>query len=176
MARPVARIQACETRACAFGPYVARHAVELFDRYIEGIAFRVLQKQIVAHDTRYLLAYDFFEQRNAVHRMNDVVARFERERDFGDIDMAAIAHARATPLRVVDRNHADFCRRNDHAQGDIHVDDVHDAFFQGTNIAMPPGVVAKRFRAFGLRGRERMRRLGVVAFVGSRVENFMHGQ
>ena len=89
MARPVARIQACETRACAFGPYVARHAVELLDRYIEGIAFRVLQKQIVAHDTRYLLAYDFFEQRHAVYRMNDVVARFERERDFGDVDMAS---------------------------------------------------------------------------------------
>ena len=41
---------------------------------------------------------------------------------------------------------------------------------------MPPGVVAKRFRAFGLRGRERVLGLGVVAFVGSRVENFMHGQ
>ena len=46
--------------------------------------------------------HDFFEQRHAVHRMNDVVARFERERDFGDVDMAAIAHARATTLRVVD--------------------------------------------------------------------------
>ena len=84
--------------------------------------------------------------------MNDVVARFERERDFGDVDMAAIAHARATPLRVVNRNHADFCRRNDHAQGDIHVDDVHDAFFQGTNIAMPPGVVVGDFARLACAG------------------------
>ena len=41
---------------------------------------------------------------------------------------------------------------------------------------MPPGVVAEQFRAFGLRGRERLRGFGLVAFVGSRVENLVHGQ
>ena len=46
--RPIRRVQARQARVAAFGADVACDAVELFDRHVELVAFRILEQQVVA--------------------------------------------------------------------------------------------------------------------------------
>ena len=62
-------------------------------------------------------------------RMHYVVARLERKRDLRHIDAAPFARSHGT-LRVRKGDESHLCRREDHAKGDIHIDDVDLTSFE----------------------------------------------
>ena len=134
-ARPIARVQARETRAGTLGPHIARHSVELLYGNIELIALRVFKQQIVAHDARDLLAHEVFEECDAMGGMDHVIARLERKRDLGYVDAAAVADARVAPLGIMDGYKGEFCLGDNHAERNIHVYHVHHAGAQKRLLA-----------------------------------------
>ena len=88
-ARPVGRVQARATRRGALGAHVARDAIELLNRHEQLVALSVFQQQVIARCAVDFTPYQLFEVRHAVLRVHYVVARLIRERDLGDVDVAA---------------------------------------------------------------------------------------
>ena len=124
-ARPIRRIQPGETRACPLGTHVARHAVELLDWHEQLIAFRILQKQIVARRAVDLAPHEIFEEGDAVGSVDDVVARLIGESHLRDVGPPARAGRRLGALGVGERHDRELRLREYHSQGDVDVDNIH---------------------------------------------------
>ena len=122
-ARPISRVQAGASRRGTLRADIARDTVELLDRDEQLVPLGVFQQKIVARRAIDLAAHQLFEVRDAVLRVHDVIARLVRERDLGDVDMAARTCG-GGPLSVGHADHAELGLRDDHAQGNVHVDDV----------------------------------------------------
>ena len=76
---PVRGVEAREARAAPVRAHVAREAVDLLERHEELVLAGILQQEVVALAPRDLLAHDGREERDAVRRVDHVVARLERE-------------------------------------------------------------------------------------------------
>ena len=124
--RPIRRVQPSEARACPFRTHVARHAIELLDRNEQLIAFRILQKQIVARRAVDLAPYKVLEEGNAVGSVDNVVARLIGESNLRDVGPPARAGRRLGALGVGERHDRELRLREDHSQGDVDVDNIND--------------------------------------------------
>ena len=137
--RPVGRVQAGASRRGTLGADVARDAVELLDRHEQLVAFGVFEQQVIACRAVDLATHQLLEVRNAVLRMHNVIARLIRERDLGDVDMAARTRG-GGPLGVGHADHAKLRLRDDHSQRDVHVNDVDDPAAQAA-LLLPVGII-----------------------------------
>ena len=130
-ALPVARHQSAVlsrvTRGAApSGPDVLGDAVDLLDRDVELVALRVLEQQVVALGAEDLLAHDLAEQRDAVRGVHDVVARRERERDPGRVDLSPAAALHRARVDVVDADDGQPRVGDDEARGHVDVGELDE--------------------------------------------------
>ena len=103
-----------------------RQIMERFDRNEQLIAFRILQKQVVARRAVDLAPYKVLEEGDAVSSMDHVVARLVGESHLRDVGPPARASRRLGALGVGERHDRELRLREDHSQGDVDVDNIND--------------------------------------------------
>ena len=128
---PVGRVQSRETRCRAIGAHIARDAVDLLDGHVELVTFGIGEQQVVALHPRGFLTHHTRKQRDAVRRVDDVVAGLVRKGDLGDVD-APPRVARTAPTRKVrNRDHRQMRIGNHEPIGNVDIDDIEIAPVKG---------------------------------------------